>query len=156
MFMQDIRFAIRSLRKGFLVTAFAILRTEGQARAVAEPLRMALFLASLGTYGVLAYTVGQRTKEIGVRMAIGAEAKDVVGMVSREGVKMALIGLGIGTVLLIPLTMVIGNLLQGLSDISELTMVFVGLVLFAVTLAASVLPARRAALVDPVCALRQE
>lgn len=177
--------------------AFAFVRADGDARAVAEPLRraleaidadmtitpaltleeftdqffvgikvfnailggfglLALFLASLGTYGVLAYTVGQRTKEIGVRMAIGAEARDVVKMVSREGVRMALIGLGIGSLLLIPLTRVIGTLLQGLSEVHELTVVFVAVVLFGVTLMASVLPARRAALVDPVRALRQD
>ncbi len=115
---------------------------------------LALFLASLGTYGVLAYTVGQRTKEIGVRMAVGAEAKDVIRMISIQGVKMAVIGLVIGAVALVPVTILIRRLLENLTEVQPATLFLVGMVLFAVTLVASILPARRAALVDPVEALR--
>jgi len=117
---------------------------------------LALLLASLGTYGVLAYSVGQRRHEIGVRMALGAQESQVTRMVVKQGLLMAIIGLGIGTVLVIPLTMGIANLLEGLATVEPSTVVVVGVVLFAVTMFASVVPARRAALVDPVDALRAE
>ena len=117
---------------------------------------LALLLASLGTYGVLAYSVGQRRHEIGVRMALGAQESQVTRMVVKQGLLMAIIGLGIGTLLVIPLTMGIANLLEGLATVEPSTVVVVGVVLFAVTMFASVVPARRAALVDPVDALRAE
>jgi putative ABC transport system permease protein len=117
---------------------------------------LALLLASLGTYGVLAYSVGQRRHEIGVRMALGAREGQVTRMVVKQGLWMAIIGLTIGTVLVVPLTLVIRNLLEGLATVRPITVVAVGMILFAVTMIASVVPARRAAGVDPVDALRAE
>ena len=117
---------------------------------------LALLLASLGTYGVLAYSVGQRRQEIGVRMALGAREGQITRMVVKQGLAMALIGLTIGTVLVVPLTVVIANLLEGLATVQPITVVAVGALLFTVTMMASVVPARRAAGVDPVEALRAE
>ena len=117
---------------------------------------LALLLASLGTYGVLAYSVGQRRHEIGVRMALGAQEGEVTRMVMKQDLSMAVVGLAIGTILVIPLTMVIANLLEGLATVQPITVVAVGAILFAVTMIASVVPARRAARVDPVDALRAE
>ena len=117
---------------------------------------LALLLASLGTYGVLAYSVGQRRQEIDVRMALGAQQVQVTRMVVKQGLWMAIIGLTIGTILVVPLTLVIANLLEGLATVQPLTVVVVGALLFVVTMIASVVPARRAAGVNPVDALRAE
>lgn len=117
---------------------------------------LALLLASLGTYGVLAYSVGQRRHEIGVRMALGAQEGQVTRMIVKQGLVMALVGLAIGTLLVIPLTAQIANLLEGIATVQPITVVAVGALLFTVTMVASVVPARRAAHVDPVDALRAE
>lgn len=115
---------------------------------------LALLLAALGTYGVLAYSVSQRTHEIGVRMAIGARGGTVVHMVARQGITLGLIGLGVGLVLTVPVTGLIRRTLEGLVPVQSATVGGVAVVLFLVTVIASVLPARRAAGVDPVLALR--
>ncbi|MCH7530619.1 MAG: ABC transporter permease [Gemmatimonadetes bacterium] len=119
---------------------------------------LALLLASLGTYGVIAYSVAQRSQEIGVRMTLGADARTVVGMIAMQGLKMTVLGLAIGTVLLVPLMAVISNVLRGfgLEPVAPLTLVYVGLVLFTVSAVASVVPATRAATVDPVSVLRAD
>ncbi len=117
---------------------------------------LALLLASLGTYGVLAYSVGQRRHEIGVRMALGAQASQVTRMIVKQGLVMALVGLAIGTVMVIPLTALIAGVLEGLATVQPLTVVAVGALLFTITMIASLVPARRAAHVDPVDALRAE
>ena len=117
---------------------------------------LALLLAALGTYGVLAYSISQRTHEIGIRMAIGAQGSTVVKMVARQGVSMGLIGLGLGLVLTVPVTGLIRRALVGLVPVQSATVGGVVVVLFLVTVLASVLPARRAANVDPVLALRED
>ena len=117
---------------------------------------LALLLASLGTYGVLAYSVGQRRHEIGVRMALGARGSQVTRMIVKQGLVMAIVGLAIGTVMVIPLTALIASILEGLATVQPFTVVAVGALLFAITMIASVVPARRAAHVDPVDALRAE
>ena len=117
---------------------------------------LALLLASLGTYGVLAYQVSQRRHEIGIRMAVGAQGGAVVRMVATQGAWMALLGLGIGGLALVPLTDLLQALLLGLTTVSGATAFPVAGVLFAVTLAASLVPAYRAAATDPVLALRDE
>lgn len=117
---------------------------------------LAILLASVGTYGVLAYSVSQRRREIGIRMAVGAGTREVVRMVTGQGVAMAILGLGIGGLALLPLTRLLRSLMEGITTVSGGTSVAVAGVLFAVTLLASLLPARRASAVDPVTALREE
>jgi predicted permease len=117
---------------------------------------LALLLASVGTYGVLAYSVAQRRQEIGVRLAVGAQPRQVVRMVARQGAVMSGLGLGIGVLLLVPLIFLIDRLLQGLAPIAPMTVVAVAALLFVVTMLASVVPAARAASVDPVDALRAD
>lgn len=117
---------------------------------------LALLLAALGTYGVLAYSVSQRTHEIGIRMAIGAQGSTVVGMIARQGITLGLVGLGVGLLLTLPVTALIQRTLEGLVPVKSATVGGVALLLLVVTLLASVLPARRAAGVDPVLALREE
>jgi len=117
---------------------------------------LAILLASLGTYGVLAYQVSQRRHEIGIRMAVGAQAGEVVGMVTRQGVGMSLLGLGIGGLVMVPLTRLVRSLLAGFVAVNANTGFVVAGILFSVTLAASLLPGFRASATDPVRALRDE
>jgi ABC-type antimicrobial peptide transport system permease subunit len=117
---------------------------------------MALLLASIGTYGVLSYSVAQRRRELGVRMAIGAKPSAVVRMVAGQGLRLGVIGLGIGALLTLPLVGVLNGLLQGLSTVRPFTLVFIGAILFGTTLLASWLPASRASRIDPVRTLREE
>jgi putative ABC transport system permease protein len=117
---------------------------------------LAMTLASIGLYGVMSYTVSQRSRELGVRLALGADSREVLGLVLVQGLRLALAGVVIGLVAAFAVTRVMKNMLFGLSSTDPLTFVAISLLLVAVALVASYLPALRATRVDPVVALRTE
>jgi putative ABC transport system permease protein len=117
---------------------------------------LALLLASIGLYGTMSYVVGQRTKEIGIRMALGADRQKVLFMVLREGIIVTLVGIATGLALGAALTRLLSNQLYNLSGTDPLTFSAVSLFLLIVALVASYIPARRAMRMDPIATLRYE
>jgi putative ABC transport system permease protein len=139
---------------------------EYVARSVAQPrfnmvliatfATLALALAAVGLFGVIAYSVAQRTHEIGIRRALGAADGRVVGMVLKQGMALASAGVVLGTGGALLLTRFLETLLFGIEPTDAVTFASVGAVLVTVALAACYLPARRAARIDPLVALRYE
>ena len=117
---------------------------------------MALVLGIIGIYGVISYTVSQRRREIGIRLALGAQRGDVLQMVLRHGAKMALVGVAIGIGAAFGLMQLMTNLLFGVTPNDPTTFAGVAALLILVALLACYLPARRATRVDPMVALRYE
>jgi ABC-type antimicrobial peptide transport system permease subunit len=117
---------------------------------------LALMLAVIGLYGVMAWSVVQRTREIGIRMALGAQAHNVLTLVLKQGMKLVLIGVVIGVPVSLAVTRVLASLLIGLTTLDALTIGAVTALLVGVTLLACYLPARRATRVDPLETLRYE
>ena len=117
---------------------------------------IALLLASVGIYGVISYSVSQRTREIGIRMALGAKQRDILTSIVGHGAMLAIAGVALGTIASFFLTRFIANLLFGVTGADPLTFCGVAIVLAAVALAASFLPALRGSRADPLAALRCE
>ena len=147
--LADVRTLDEVLTESMAPTSFTLVML-GIAAAVA------LALGVVGIYGVLSYTMSQRTREIGVRMALGADSRDVRRMVLHHGLILAVIGVGIGLLAAIGLTRLMSSLLYGVEATDPVTFVVVAAMLIAVALVASYLPALRASRTDPLEALRFE
>jgi putative ABC transport system permease protein len=117
---------------------------------------LALLMACIGIYGVMAYMVAQRTQELGVRMALGAQPRNILGAVLEHGTNLALVGIFIGLVLAWLLTRLMKTLLFGVSPIDPVTFGTVPILLLLIAMTACYLPARRATKIDPMIALRHE
>jgi ABC-type antimicrobial peptide transport system permease subunit len=124
-----------------LLTAFAVI---------------ALVLSAVGLYGVIAYGVSQRTREIGVRVALGADAKAVIRLVIGSGLRVAVTGLAIGVVAAAATTRVLKNMLYAVSPVDPVTFVAISLLVAAIAVVASYVPARRALSIDSTEALRTD
>ncbi len=140
--------------EGYVDQAMAGSRAMGRLLTVFSV--VALFLSAIGIFGVMSFSVVQRLREIGIRMALGAKAADVVRMVSRQGLSLTLIGVGLGLVAAFGLTRLMGSLLYGVSPADPVTYGGFALFLVVVSLVAAWLPARRATRVNPVIVLREE
>jgi ABC-type antimicrobial peptide transport system permease subunit len=117
---------------------------------------VALLLAAIGLYGVLSYMVGQRSHEIGVRMALGAARRSVLEMIVGRGLGLAALGIAVGTIAALGLTRAIADMLYGVSPTDPVTFAAVAGFLFAVVLLACLVPAYRATRVDPLVSMRAE
>jgi predicted permease len=138
------------------VVAASISRTRFTMQLLALFAGLALLLASVGVYGVMSYGVGQRTHEIGIRKALGAQPRDIIGLFVRQGFALALVGVVLGLLGALALTRAMRGLLYGVTASDPLTFMSVPLLLAATALLACYLPARRATRVDPMTALRYE
>ena len=160
-----IRQAVHSIDKNLPVTnvesfpnvlGSSVAQERFRTRLMTSFSLIALLLAAVGIFGVISYSASQRTHEIGIRMALGAEKRDVLRMVIGQGLKLALIGVAVGVGGALALTRFLGSLLYGVKPTDPLTFIAVSLILIAVALVACYIPARRAAKVDPMVALRYE
>jgi len=129
-------------------------RLQGQVLGIFAAL--ALLLATLGIYGVISYTVAQRTREIGVRVALGAQRRNVLALVLGEGMRLVAVGIGIGMLGALAVTRALSSLLYGVSATDVTTYATVPVLLGAIAFAATYLPASRATRVDPLTAIRAE
>ncbi len=164
-FLNELRQAVWSVNSNLPLAAVrtmqdvygkSVARTSFTLVMLAIAGAMALALGIIGIYGVISYTVSQRKREIGIRLALGAQGGDVVSMVLRQGAKLALLGVCIGVVAALALARLMTSLLFGVTAHDPLTFAAVAALLITVALLACYIPARRAMKVDPMVALRYE
>jgi putative ABC transport system permease protein len=145
---------VRTMEERLNDSAFGVLPLRyGAVLAGAQGL-LGLLLAAMGLYGVVSYVVSQRTREIGVRMALGARSFDILRLVVRDGLRLMLIGLAIGLTVSVGLTAILAKVLYGLTPAATPVFAAVIVLLAGVVMLACYLPARRATKVDPMVALR--
>lgn len=164
-FLAEVRAAVQSVNSNLPLASVRTMQ-EVYDKSVAQTSftlvmlgiagTMALTLGIIGIYGVMSYTVSQRKREIGIRLALGAKGGDVLQMVLKQGTKLTLVGVALGIGAAFGLTRLMTNLLFGVTANDPLTFVAVAVALLLVALSACYIPARRATLVNPTVALRYE
>ena len=163
--MAAVRNEIHELDEGLAVTNIQTMEQRISDSVVSQRFMMwlmtvfavlALLVAAIGIYGVLAYAVTRRTKEIGIRMALGAQKSDVLRLVIGQGLTLIAMGIGLGVIGSLALSRFIASLLFQVSPTDPSTFLFVSTLLLAIALAASYLPAARAVRIKPMVALRYE
>jgi ABC-type antimicrobial peptide transport system permease subunit len=152
----DSRLALFHLQTMDEIVSHSMRDTTLEAALLASFAGLALLLAAIGIYGVMSYVVSQREHEFGIRMALGAPPSNVSGLVVRNGLRLALIGVAVGVVLAIALAKLMTSLVFGVSVWDPATFLVAAVVLTGVALLACYIPARRAMRVDPMVALRHE
>jgi ABC-type antimicrobial peptide transport system permease subunit len=149
-------FNVRTMDEHIRDSAFGLMPLRAAASMAGVQGVIGLFLAVMGLYAVVSYAVTRRTREIGVRMALGADRRDILRLVVREGMRLSLVGVTVGFVLALGMGLVLSSVLYGVSPFDlEVAGSVTGLLLVVSALACYV-PARRATRVDPLVALRQE
>jgi putative ABC transport system permease protein len=138
------------------VVAASVAQPRATALLIGALAALALLLAAIGLYGVVSYAAAQRTREIGIRVALGASASSVQGLIVGHGLLLTLVGLALGVAGAVAVRRLIAGMLYGVAPSDPVTIAFVALFLFAVSLLASWLPGRRATRVDPLIAMRSE
>jgi putative ABC transport system permease protein len=138
------------------VVAGSVAQPQLIMRVVSVFAALALVLASIGIYGVMTYSVAERTREIGVRMALGAGPADILGLVLKEGLGLTLAGVGLGLAASLGFTRLLGSLLFGVSATDPLTFAAAAVVLAATALLACYVPAHRGMRLQPIRALRED
>ncbi|HVH70495.1 MAG TPA: FtsX-like permease family protein, partial [Candidatus Dormibacteraeota bacterium] len=138
------------------IASDSVARPRFRAGLIGAFASLALLLAVIGTYGVLAYAVTQRTREFGIRMALGARAPDILRLVLGDGLQMTLLGIAVGLAAATGLTRYLSSMLFGVRPLDPVTFATVPLLLALAALAACYVPGRRAVCVDPLAALRYE
>jgi ABC-type antimicrobial peptide transport system permease subunit len=160
-----LRAAVRDLDKSAPVYQVSTLE-DYISKSVAQPrfqtflfacfAGIALILATIGLYGLLSYMVVQRTLEIGLRMALGAQRTDVLGLIARRGMALALIGVAAGVVIAVVMTRLLAGMLYGIRPTDPLTFAATAVLFLLVSIVASSMPAYRAARMDPMKTLREQ
>ena len=152
----DRQVAVPEVRAMMRIVSASVAQRRFQTAMLTAFASVALLLAAMGIYGVLAYAVAHRRAEIGIRMALGAKARDVQSLMLRQGIKPVAIGLATGMAAAAVLTRFMATLLFEVRALDPLTFAAVPIVLSLIAALACYLPARQAAAIDPLAALRQE